>query len=333
MRSAGHLLVRIPERENLLLALWKALRGQRHKREARAFIASLHENLNALAQQISDSALEVGHATEFIIHDPKQRLITAPCFAERVLHHAMMNVCEPEFERHLIHHSYACRKGRGQFAALHAAQHFAAGHGWFMQMDVRKYFDSIPKALLLARLGRMFREGGLVGLFTQVIHAYRLGEPTGLPIGSLISQHCANLYLDAIDRHITERCGQGAYVRYMDDFVVWAPDCAVLQQVAESTGEQLTALGLEFKREPVINRTAHGMDFLGHRIFPHHTQPSRRSRARYVRKLRGLHAALHEGEIPELEAQQRLTSVSAFVQHFTRADWRNRAMAAAGCEP
>lgn len=121
MKSAKGLFDRIPQRENLLLASQKALRGKRRKVDARTFVAGLEENLNRLGQEIRTGQISSGVCSQFTIYDPKERLITAPCFAERVLHHAIMNVCEPAFERRLIHHSYACRKGKGQFAVLAAA--------------------------------------------------------------------------------------------------------------------------------------------------------------------------------------------------------------------
>jgi RNA-directed DNA polymerase len=330
MRRAKRLFDQIPERDNLLLAVQKALRGKRSKGDARAFVARLDENLNALAEQLRSGQVQVGRATQFTIYDPKERLITAPCFAERVLHHAVMNVCEPEFEKRLIFHSYACRKGKGQFAALAAARRFAAGHGWFLKMDVRKYFDSIPKALLLERLGRVFAEKRLLDLFESILLAYRPGEACGLPIGSLISQHCANLYLDAVDRHVTERLGCGAYVRYMDDFVVWGKDKRHLLAVRREMEVVLESQGLVFKQEPFLNRTGHGMDFLGHRVLAGGVGLNRRSRVRFKAKLKGVEAALNAGEMTEGEAQTRMTALCAFTERFGGASFRRRAMVGIG---
>lgn len=333
MRRTKGLFDRIPERENLLLAVSKALRGKRLRADARAYCDRLDENLNALGEQIRSGLPGVGIATEFTIHDPKRRIITAPCFAERVLHHAIMNVCEPEFEKRLIHHSYACRRGKGQFAALRAAWRYAARHGWFLKMDVRKYFESIPKGALLARLDRAFGEPRLRRLFSAIVHAHRPGLARGLPIGSLISQHAANYYLDAIDRRITEGFGCGAYVRYMDDFVVWSADRGRLKGVWESAGSLLTEMGLEFKGSPFLNRTSHGMDFLGHRIHPDRITLNRRSRQRFIRRLREMTAALEDGTLSEREAQIRSEALCAFTLPFGGAEFRLRAMLSAGCMP
>lgn len=275
----------------------------------------------------------MGVCTQFTIYDPKERLITAPCFAERILHHAIMNLCEPEFDKRLIFHSYACRKGKGQFAGLAAARKFAARNEWFLKMDVRKYFDSIPKALLLERLARVFAERPLLALFEAILHAHRPGETCRLPIGSLISQHGANLYLDAVDRYVTERLGCGAYVRYMDDFVVWGNDKERLKQVGRELAGVLETLGLQFKQEPYLNRTTHGMDFLGRRVFQAGITLNRQSRARLVNRLRGVVQGLESGGLTEAEAQCRSVALCAFTRHFSGAGFRRRALVAGGRAP
>ncbi len=333
MQRANNLFERIPLRGNLLLAVAKALRGKRAKRDARAWVAGLDANLERLSEEICSGEVRVGEARQFMIHDPKERLITAPCFGERVLHHAVMNVCEAEFERRLVFHTYACRRGKGQFAALEAARNFAAQNTWFLKMDVRKYFESIPKAGMLDRLRRVFAERRVLDLFARMLHAHRPGERCGLPIGSLISQHCANLYLDAVDRLVTQDLGLGASVRYMDDCVVWAQDKPTLIGVREAVRARLAAMGLAFKCEPQLNRSTHGMDFLGHRVLARRVVPNRRSRIRFERKLRCINEAVRAGTMGEAEAQRRLSAVCAFVSHFGVAAWRRRVMLAAGRGP
>jgi RNA-directed DNA polymerase len=333
MRRAKQLFDQILERSNLESAVLKALRGKRRKADARAYLARLDENLDQLAEHLRTGTVRVGVCTEFTIHDPKERLITAPCFAERVLHHAIMNICEPEFERRLIHHSYACRRGKGQFAAIAAARKFAGANEWFLKADVRKYFESIPKAGVMRRLVGVFAETELLELFSQILHAHRPGSASGLPIGSLISQHCANLYLDPIDRHVTAALRCGAYVRYMDDFVVWSDRKEILKSVRSTLGEQLALLGLQYKGEPFLNRTRHGMDFLGHRVYDTRVTLNRSSRRRFIHRMRGLVADLRGGCLSEAEAQSRATALCAFTEHFGGASFRRGAMVRDGCQP
>jgi hypothetical protein len=112
MKRVGHLFDVILQRENLRLAFFKACRGKRDRPEVSRFGRDLDRHLEEMAAQLSEGTFPVGRCSQFLIHDPKERIITAPCFAERVLHHAVMNVCEPILDRWLIPDSYACRSGK-----------------------------------------------------------------------------------------------------------------------------------------------------------------------------------------------------------------------------
>ena len=213
MRRAGRLFEQIVARDNLRLAVHKALRGKRSKGDARAFVASLDSNLDALRAALERGDVVLGESHQFTIFDPKERLITAPCFRERVLHHAIMNVCEPVFERWLIDDTFAYRKGRGRLAALDRARRFAARHDSFLKLDVRKYFDSISHEILLARLERLFKDRRLLDLFRRIIARFATTPGRGVPIGRLTSQHSANCYLGAFDRFVKEDLRVQGYVR------------------------------------------------------------------------------------------------------------------------
>jgi hypothetical protein len=100
----------------------------------------------------------IGEYHSFTIYDPNERIICAASFRERVLHHALMNVCEPVLERAAIFDSFACRKGMGTQAAVRRASGFARQHGWFLKMDIRKYFDSIDQGVLRGLLARKLKK-------------------------------------------------------------------------------------------------------------------------------------------------------------------------------
>jgi RNA-directed DNA polymerase len=114
MNRARKLFDAILERDNLRLAVARALRGKRGRADARAYVAALESNLDALAAGLRAGDYPLGRARQFVIRDPKERIITAPAFDERVLHHAAMNVCEPHFERWLVPDTFACRAGKGR---------------------------------------------------------------------------------------------------------------------------------------------------------------------------------------------------------------------------
>jgi RNA-directed DNA polymerase len=303
----------IAEPSNLRLAFWKAAKSKRAKADCRAFQQKLDENVASLRQELLSGTVAVGDYHTFTIHDPKERTICAASFRERVLHHALMNVCEPVLERAAIYHSYACRKGRGQQVAVRRAMSYARQSGWFLKMDIRKYFDSIDQDVLRGQLARKFKDARLLEVFDRILATYQTAPGRGLPIGNLTSQHFANFYLAPLDRFIKETLLCRSYVRYMDDFVVWGETAAELREVWRQVEAMLAAeLKLELKSDVMLNRTERGMDFLGYRVFPDRLRLARRSRRRFVRKFRAYEREARDGVWTELELQQRVTALIAF---------------------
>lgn len=325
MKRAGRLMERIIDRDTLREAYARAARGKRSQRDAGMFGLRLEENLGELARHLAEGAYTVGPYRQFTIFDPKQRLITAPCFRDRVLHHAVMLVCEPLFERSLIADTFACRRGKGREAAVERARQFARQHGWFLKLDIRKYFDSIHHEILRARLARVFKDPRLLRLFDQIIASYSVAPGRGVPIGSLTSQHFANFYLGALDRLVKEQIRAPGYVRYMDDIVVWGHErawlCTVRNRIAAFLGQELC---LELKPEPYINRCCVGMDFLGNRIYPGHVTLNRRGRVRLMRRLRALERDHAAGRLDDAHRQQRAEAAIAFARAGSSSSWRWR---------
>lgn len=128
---------------NLRLAWYKSLRGKRKKLATRHFAANLEKNLEIIRSRLFSGDPGWGHYETFTIHDPKLRTIRAVPFDQRIMHHAIMNILDPVFDRHQIFHSYACRKGKGTHAALYQAFHNSKSQPYFIKLDVTKYFDSV----------------------------------------------------------------------------------------------------------------------------------------------------------------------------------------------
>ncbi len=384
MKRHGQLLERVAEMENLRQAFHQACRGKRGKAEVLNYTAHLDERLAELRAQLLAGRVPVGRYHYFRIHDPKERLICAASFPERVLHHALMNVCDPVLERAAIADSFACRTGKGRTAALARAQEFARRCPWFLKLDVRKYFDSVDHERLRA----------VLRLFDEIIASYQTTPGHGLPIGNLTSQHFANFYLAPLDRFAKETLRCAGYVRYMDDFVLWGGSGRELSGLRDRVREFLSeTLGLELKGESsrrgpeadrsaaftpqkagqdycvpqlavarsflrpegrapregaalastqpirrltsaaaagIINRSAAGMEFLGAHIFPHRLGLARRSKLRFRHKLAAYEAAFAAGRWTELELQQRVAALLAFVRVTRCEDFRRSLLSREG---
>ena len=318
MKRVGNIFGAVVERDNLRDAFLKASRGKRSRPDQRRYAENLDVELERLREGLLNVDYPVGGYSRFMIYDPKEREICVAPFGERVLHHALMNVCEPFFDRWLVFDTYACRKGKGQLRAVRRAARFAARYAWFLKCDFRKFFDSVPHEGLKRLVERKFKDPFVIAWFERIVAAYAKTPGRGLPIGNLTSQHLANLYLDPLDRVCS-----GAYVRYMDDFVLWSDSKEVLKtKRAEIVAFARETLGLELKETPFINRTALGMDFLGLRVFPNRVRLAKSSRQRFVRKADAYARALAEGTMDEATYQRRITALTAFVQQADSAAFR-----------
>lgn len=297
MRRMGNLYPLIPIRENLCLAFWKAARGKRGRRDVIEFQRRFDENIRIMMDQLDRREPDIGHYRFFMVHDPKPRSICAALFPERVLHHAIMNVCEPALESYAIHDSYACRKGKGNRKALARAQAFSRKYPWYLKLDVRKYFDSIDQAVLLRLLARRFKDKDILDLFGKLFATYNTAPGKGMPIGNLISQHLANFYLGPLDHWIKETQQVKGYLRYMDDFLVFGNSRAVLNDLLRRIVIFLKEeLALTLKENIQLNRCDRGIPFLGYRVFPGRIRLSPKSRKRFIDKFRAYERQWVDGE-------------------------------------
>jgi len=329
MKRASNLLTHVADPDNLRLAAWKAAKGKRHSQEVMTWSARMEEHILPLRQQILEGQVMVGNYRYFKVYEPKERQICASVFGEQVLHHALMNVCHPYFEKAQIFDSYASRNGKGTYGALERAKKYTNRYAWYLKLDVKKFFESISHEVMVRQLARMFKDAALVGIFEQIIHSYEAspGLPAegtksgrGLPIGNLTSQYFANHYLNGLDRFIKEKCGCKAYVRYMDDMVLWHDDKTVLLRLLNEI-ERFIALEIDCELKPfALNRTKTGLPFLGYHIFPHHVRLLQKSKQRFIRKLHIIEKGYHSGKWNEAKCQRRVLPLLAFTGH---ADAKN----------
>ncbi|MEI8197876.1 MAG: RNA-dependent DNA polymerase, partial [Phycisphaerae bacterium] len=128
MHRVKHLFERVCSMSNLRQAAKEALRGKRSRLPGARFFGALEKELPALHEELSSGTYRHGPYHYFWIHDPKVRLVAAAAFRDRVVHHAIVRVLEPIFEKRFIEDSHACRVGKGPHAAMRRALHFARGH-------------------------------------------------------------------------------------------------------------------------------------------------------------------------------------------------------------
>jgi len=283
-----HLWPRVVAWENLLLAYTQARRGKRARPDVARFEAHREQELLLLRDELRSGSWTPGGYRHFTIRRPKERVISAAPFRDRVVHHAVVHVIEPLFERRFSFDSYACRVGKGTHRAVCRAARFLRSRAFVLQADVRKFFPSIDHEVLLGVVGRTVRDERVLDLLRRILASgvgipggegppvYDLSDPAplfaplrprGLPIGNLTSQFLANVLLDVLDHEVSERIGCRGYVRYCDDFLVFDDDRDRLRATRAAIESLLRRLRLEVHpNETFVKPTSVGVDFLGYRI-------------------------------------------------------------------
>lgn len=326
MKKAGCLIEKIADLDNLRLAFWKAKKGKEAKPEVFKFSCLLDENLLKIREQVLSGSIEVGNYRLFTVFDPKERQICAAPFAQRVMHHALMNICHTELEKKQVFDSYASRLGKGTYAALDRAVGYTDKYGWFLKLDVRKYFDNISHLILKEQLAKMFKDRSLLCIFSSIIDSYKVAENKGLPIGNLTSQYFANHYLSVADHFVKEKLHIPAYVRYMDDMVLWHNDKDILLEKGKAF-EDFIVNKLDLRLKPFcLNRTGQSLPFLGYLLYKNKIRLARRSKMRFIHKIKCFDQGLSNGTLSQKEYQQHVLPLVSFTQYANAKLFRKKVM-------
>jgi len=324
MKRANNLIESIADIDNLRLAFWKARIGKSYSSEVAKYRLNLDANLLLLRHQILTNTIEVGKYRFFKIYDPKERQICAGAFKEQVLHHALMNICHDYFERVQIFDSYASRKGKGTYAAIERAKRYTKRYRYFLKLDVKKFFASIHHVVLKGQLEKLFKDYELLSMFAKIIDSYEAQPERGVPIGNLTSQYFANHFLAGLDHFVKETLQVKAYVRYMDDMILWQEDKKVLKKTHQAIQNYITTK-LQVELKPILlNYSSRGLPFLGYLIFPYHVRLTQRSKKRFIRKMNLLQEKYNSGEWDEATCQRHALPLIAFTNHATTNSFRKR---------
>jgi RNA-directed DNA polymerase len=159
---------------NLVLAWGKARKHKTKKPYVIEFEANLNKNLINLHGELKNQTYKPKPLVSFILRDPKTRKISKSDFRDRIVHHALVEVIEPIFEKGFIYDSCANRIGKGNLFALKRFKQFMEKvskngklNGWFtnnplkgycFKADIKHYFQEVDHEILLKILLKKIQE-------------------------------------------------------------------------------------------------------------------------------------------------------------------------------
>jgi len=337
--------------DNLWLAYRAAARGKRGATSVARFEFQVADRLVELQAELRAKTYRPGPYTHFTIHEPKRRKISAAPFRDRVVHHALCNVIEPLFEARFIADSYANRAGKGTHRAIDRLQGFARRHRYVLRMDVVQHFPSLDHAILRAAIVEVVHDEDVLWLVDRILASgagvladeydmvYFPGDdpasfddrsggsgqgllaacrPRGLPIGNLTSQFWSNVYMNALDWYVIRDLGCPAYLRYVDDFALFAGCKQQLWDWKGAVIEFLAARRLVVHESSAqVQPVAAGIPWLGFVVYPSHRLLKRRNVLHFARRLQRSYDLFRAGRITfaELDA-----SVQGWINHVRYGD-------------
>lgn len=326
-KTYNNLFPEIYSFEGLYRAYLRAQACKRYHGDVLRFRQSLEENLIQLQNELIWKTYRTGEYRTFCIYEPKERLVAALPFRDRVLHHSLVAIIESIWERRFLYDSYACRKGKGTHAGADRVQDFLirAKRKWrqvyCLKGDISKYFPSIDHNILKQLLRKRIACKDTLWLCDEIIDSVKElnnGAPKGVPIGNLTSQLFANVYLHELDEFIKHDLRQKYYVRYMDDFVILGENKAYLHSLRIEISNFLeTNLLLKLNSKTQVFNAKHGINFLGYRIWPTHRLLRNESKRRMKRKLKRYSALYAEGK---LSINKINASIQGWLGHCMRCN-------------
>jgi len=206
--------------------------------------------------------------------DPKTRKISKSAFRDRIVHHALVKVIEPIFDKSFIYDSCANRKVKGNLFAIKRFELFKRkvtnnlkSEAFCLKADIKHYFQEVNHEALINLIRRKINDKKIIWLIKQIL--YNCFNKKGMPLGNLTSQFFANIYLHELDYFVKHKLKAKYYIRYVDDFVILHSSKEQLKIWKQEINEFLKKeLRLELHPEKsCISSLSKGIDFIGFRNF------------------------------------------------------------------
>lgn len=327
-KTHNHLFNEITSYENLYRALHDAARHKRYHTDVIGILFKQEETIEQLHSEMRNGSWFPSGYREFMCKtEVKRRIIHAPDFRDRIVHHAICGIVAPLFLPKFIADSYAVTPGKGTHRAVHRVQGFLREAGkegapvYVLQCDIHHYYQSIQHEILFEQIKRTIRDKRVLELWWRIIDGFNGDTGVGLPIGALTSQLSANIYLNVLDHFVKECIGWKMYLRYMDDFILIGNDKQKLWSALADIRWLLdTKLRLKLNSKTALYPACRGIDFAGYRTWTNRVLPRKRNVKAAKRRFVKLSKDFSEWKVDYNDVHQRVASFLGYMSHCNGHD-------------
>jgi len=327
-------------KENLYAAYEDAARGRRYNKDVLAYSADVWSLICELRERILNGEYRIDRYFIFYIYEPKKRMIMSISFEHRIVQWAIYRVINPMLVKGYIDDTYGCIPGRGALGAMQRLKYWMQyvskkeGTWYYLKLDISKYFYRISHRILKKILAKKIKDEKLLEILYSIIDCPHtpFGLPpgkspgevpleerlydVGMPIGNLLSQMFANVYLDVLDQFCKRVLGIKYYVRYMDDVIILSDIKATLHYWEYEISNFLEVeLELQLNKKTCIRPIGQGVEFVGYIVRSDRVVLRKSTTLRIKRNLKGIRKRYKADRITFQKATETFNSYLGMLKH------------------
>lgn len=290
MKTYKNLYAEFISDKNIILAIQNFSKGKKRRNKVRKILTDLDTYIPKIREYaINFTPFEHKPKEIYDGISRKKRKIVIPTVMESIVHHMIVNVLKPMFNKGMYEHSYGSVPKRGGAYGKKCICKWIKQGGktikYCYKLDVKQFYASIPQDKLIEKLKSKIKDFKFMRIVENVIHCV----PNGLPLGFYTSVWLANWYLGELDHEIKSLGIELKYARYVDDMAIFCASKKKLHRVKVVIDNRLAELGLTVKgnwqifrfhylpRNPCIGKngkpTTYGrmLDFMGYKFYRNRT--------------------------------------------------------------
>lgn len=312
------LIDRITDKDNFKKAYNKTRKGDnKYKTDAMIFAQNKSYNLEKLRQSVKDGSYQFGSYFQFIVYEPKERVINAPGYKDKLVQMALHQVLKEVYFPKFIYDSYSCIDEKGTHNCAMRIHKFMQKAKWMygddaaiIKIDIKKFFYTIDREVLKTILVSDIGCEDTLKLIYKIIDSADVIDDLGLPLGNSFSQMGANICMNKTDQYAKRKLGLKFYVRYADDIVIIVENKERAKEVLESIRTFVKdKLNLELsEKKTKIFPLAQGVNAIGYKIYPTHMLLRNDCKKKIKRKVKAMPRLILKGEMRVSKAEQMLNS-------------------------